>query len=50
MANPAEILDLPPAMIAAATPISDWVVVWPVALALLGAGLLVMLRGQRNLQ
>lgn len=43
-------LDLPPALISSATPVADWVVVWPVALSLLGAGLLVMLRGQRLLQ
>lgn len=43
-------LDLPPAMIEMATAPADWVVVWPVALALLGAGLLVMLRNQRHLQ
>lgn len=43
-------LDLPTALIAAPTPAADWVVVWPVALALFGAGLLVMLRGQRHMQ
>ena len=43
-------LDLPPAMIEAATSAADWVVVWPVALALFGAGFLVMLRGQRAMQ
>lgn len=50
MASPYQSLDLPPAMIAAATPASDWIVVWPVALALLGAGLLVMLRRHRDMQ
>src|SRR5690606_12617868 len=42
--------ELPPAMIEAATSAADWVVVWPVALALFGAGFLVMLRGQRGIQ
>ncbi|WP_196259281.1 Na+/H+ antiporter subunit D [Pelagibacterium limicola] len=50
MASPYESLDLPPAMIESATPAADWVVVWPVALALVGAGLLVMLRGRRDMQ
>lgn len=43
-------LILPPALIDAATPAADWVVVWPVALALTGAGLLVMLRNYRHMQ
>ncbi|MEQ8444583.1 MAG: Na+/H+ antiporter subunit D [Pelagibacterium sp.] len=43
-------LELPAAMIDVATPAADWIVVWPVALALFGAGLLVMLRNQRHLQ
>lgn len=43
-------LDLPAALITSATPAADWVVVWPVALSLLGAGLLVMLREQKALQ
>ncbi|WMT91252.1 proton-conducting transporter membrane subunit [Pelagibacterium sp. H642] len=43
-------LELPPAMIEVATSAADWVVVWPVALALFGAGFLVMLRGQRGIQ
>lgn len=50
MASPYQSLDLPPAMIASTTPVSDWIVVWPVALALLGAGLLVMLRRHRDMQ
>ncbi len=50
MASPYESLDLPPAMITSATAASDWIVVWPVALALLGAGLLVMLRWWRHMQ
>ena len=45
-----ESLDLPPAMIETATPAADWILVWPVALALFGAGLLVMLRSQRHIQ
>ncbi|WP_404405569.1 Na+/H+ antiporter subunit D [Pelagibacterium halotolerans] len=43
-------LNLPPAMIEGATASADWIVVWPVALALVGAGLLVMLRNQRAMQ
>ncbi|RDE10504.1 proton-conducting transporter transmembrane domain-containing protein [Pelagibacterium lacus] len=43
-------LDFPTAMIEAPTAAADWVMVWPVALALFGAGLLVMLRGQGRLQ
>lgn len=50
MESPYQSLDLPPAMIATATAIDDWVVVWPVALSLLGAGLLVMLRRHRDMQ
>lgn len=45
-----DMLELPPAMIDAATASADWVVVWPVALALFGAGMLVMLRGQKAMQ
>ncbi|WP_127145613.1 proton-conducting transporter membrane subunit [Pelagibacterium montanilacus] len=44
-------LDLPVAMIeAGSVAAGEWIVVWPVALALLGAGLLVMLRGHKALQ
>lgn len=41
---------LPPHFIGSVTAAADWLVVIPVALALIGAGLLVMLRGQRRLQ
>lgn len=41
---------LPIAMIESATAPADWIVVWPIALALLGSGLLVMLRGQKAMQ
>lgn len=50
MATPYDNFELPPAMITSATAAADWVVVWPVALSLLGAGLLVMLRNQRHVQ
>lgn len=48
--TPYDTLDLPMSMIDASTQAADWVVVWPVALSLFGAGLLVMLRRQRHMQ
>lgn len=48
--SPYDSFELPPAMIETATSVADWVVVWPVALALAGAGLLVVLRNQRQMQ
>ena len=48
-AAPAD-MDLPPHFIGAMTDAADWLVVVPVALALAGAGLLVMLRGRVGLQ
>ena len=48
--TPYDSLDLPVAMIGTPTQAADWVVVWPVALALFGAGLLVMLRSRRQIQ
>lgn len=48
--SPYDTLDLPVSMIDVATSASDWLVVWPVALALFGAGFLVMLRSQRQIQ
>lgn len=48
MATPAtKIIELPPAMIEAATAAADWVIILPVVLALMGAALLLMLRGER---
>jgi len=43
-------LNLPPHFIESATPAADWILIWPVALTLLGSGLLVMLRGNRTAQ
>ncbi len=37
-------LDLPPAMIEGATLAADWVIVWPIALPMLGAAILLMAR------
>ena len=42
-------LGLPPAMIDTVTLAADWVIVLPIVLALLGAALLLMLRGSRGL-
>lgn len=41
-------LDLPQAMLETATVALDWVIVLPVVLALMGAALLIMLRGSRT--
>ncbi|TDQ63852.1 multicomponent Na+:H+ antiporter subunit D [Maritalea mobilis] len=37
-------LDLPPAMIEGVTSVADWVIVWPIALPMLGAAVLLMAR------
>lgn len=37
-------LDLPPAMIEGATAAADWVIVWPIALPMVGAAVLLMAR------
>jgi len=42
--------DLPTAMIDVATSVSDWVVVWPIALPLFGAALLIMMRSRTEWQ
>ncbi|GHA29554.1 cation:proton antiporter [Devosia pacifica] len=41
-------LDLPPAMLATATPLADWVLVLPMALLLMGAALLLVLRRSKD--
>ncbi len=50
MAAPTTQLELPPAMIEVATAASDWVLILPVVLALMGAALLLMLRNGRGWQ
>lgn len=43
-------IDLPPAMIEGATAIADWTLVWPVALPLFGAAVLLMARKHPHTQ
>jgi len=42
--------DLPPAMLDVATSVADWVIVWPIALPMVGAAILLMMRKQTHLQ
>lgn len=42
--------DLPPAMLDVATSVADWVIVWPVALPMVGAAILLMMRNRTEWQ
>ncbi len=42
--------DLPPAMLDVATSVADWVIVWPIALPMVGAAILLMFRRRIELQ
>lgn len=42
--------DLPPAMLDVATSAADWVIVWPIALPMVGAAILLMLRNRTEWQ
>jgi len=42
--------DLPPAMLDVATSVADWVIVWPIALPMIGAAILLMMRNRPEWQ